>query len=54
MERGESAMQLYLVQHGTAKSEAEDPQRSLTEEERVVRLDRDATGQWVCAVDADA
>ena len=25
-------MQLYLVQHGTAKSEAEDPQRSLTAE----------------------
>jgi len=25
-------MQLYLVQHGAAKSEAEDPQRSLTEE----------------------
>lgn len=27
-------MQLYLVQHGAAKSEAEDPQRSLTEEGR--------------------
>ena len=25
-------MQLYLVQHGAAKSEAEDPQRSLTAE----------------------
>lgn len=25
-------MQLYLVQHGAAKSEAEDPQRGLTEE----------------------
>ena len=27
-------MQLYLVQHGAAKSEAEDPQRGLTEEGR--------------------
>lgn len=26
-------MQLYLVQHGEAKSEAEDPQRSLTDSE---------------------
>src|SRR5438132_2543231 len=25
-------MELYLVQHGAAKTEAEDPQRSLTEE----------------------
>jgi hypothetical protein len=25
-------MQLYLVQHGAAKSEAEDPERGLTEE----------------------
>jgi phosphohistidine phosphatase len=25
-------MQLYLVQHGAAKSEAEDPQRGLTDE----------------------
>jgi phosphohistidine phosphatase len=25
-------MELYLVQHGASKSEAEDPQRSLTEE----------------------
>ena len=28
----EECMQLYLVQHGAAKSEAEDPQRSLTTE----------------------
>ncbi len=28
-------MQLYLVQHGAAKSEAEDPQRSLTTEGRL-------------------
>ncbi len=27
-------MQLYLVQHGAAKSESEDPERSLTEEGR--------------------
>lgn len=27
-------MQLYLVQHGAAKSEAEDPQRGLTEDGR--------------------
>lgn len=27
-------MQLYLVQHGAAKSEAEDPQRGLTDEGR--------------------
>ncbi len=27
-------MQLYLVQHGAAKTEAEDPQRGLTEEGR--------------------
>ncbi len=31
-------MKLYLIQHGEAKSEAEDPERSLTEEgEREVR-----------------
>src|SRR5215467_26641 len=29
-------MQLYLVQHGAAKSESEDPERSLTEEGRKV------------------
>ncbi len=28
-------MQLYLVQHGAAKTEAEDPQRGLTDEGRV-------------------
>jgi phosphohistidine phosphatase len=28
----EECMQLYLIQHGAAKSEAEDPQRSLTAE----------------------
>lgn len=38
-------MELYLVQHGAAKSEAEDPQRGLTEEgrksvERVARFAR--------------
>lgn len=29
-------MQVYLIQHGTSKSEAEDPQRSLTDEGRGV------------------
>lgn|SRR5262245_16987133 len=29
-------MQVYLVQHGTSKSEVEDPQRSLTDEGRAV------------------
>jgi len=27
-------MRIYLVQHGASKSEAEDPQRSLTDEGR--------------------
>jgi len=44
-------VKLFLVQHGEAKSEAEDPERSLTpngEEEmkRVVRKGR----AWFCSV----
>jgi phosphohistidine phosphatase len=34
MERGRQLMELYLVQHGEAKSKAEDPQRPLTERGR--------------------
>jgi phosphohistidine phosphatase len=39
-------MKLYLIQHGEAKSEAEDPERSLTErgEKEVISVSKVATG----------
>ncbi len=41
-------MKLYLIQHGEAKTEKEDPERSLTErgEEEVKRVSEVAKRLW--------
>ena len=46
-------MKLYLIQHGEAKSELEDPERSLTSkgEEEVNRVAKAATG--CCGLGSD-